>query len=266
MAEPGAASAGHGISFGPFRLLRTQRLLLEGDKVLRIGSRALDLLIALAEHPGELVGKDELIARVWPDTNVEEANLKVHISALRRALGDGSAGRRYIATVAGRGYSFVASQSLVPVETPHRQRSRTEHLHNLPARLTRLIGRGQIVDSLLKHLPRQRLLTIAGPGGIGKTSVALAVAEGRIGEVRPRRVAGRSGTDHRCQPRAECIRDGTRTGDQRRQAFAPFDQRVARQANADRAGQLRPRAPRRRPFGGQPVASSTRSARPCDKS
>src|SRR6476660_3618748 len=96
------------ISFGPFRLIAAQRLLLEGDKPVRLGSRAFDILAALVEHAGEVVGKEELIARAWPQTYVDEANLKIQISALRRALGDGQAGNRYVATVPGRGYNFVA--------------------------------------------------------------------------------------------------------------------------------------------------------------
>jgi DNA-binding winged helix-turn-helix (wHTH) protein len=96
------------VSFGPFRLFPRQRLLLEGEKPLRLGSRALDILIALVECPGELVSKKELMTRIWPDTVVEEGNLKVHVSALRRALGDGQAGHRYLATIPGRGYRFVA--------------------------------------------------------------------------------------------------------------------------------------------------------------
>ena len=80
---------GHAISFGPFRLLAEQRLLLEGDKPVRLGSRAFDILAALVERAGEVVGKEELIARAWPQTFVEESNLKIQVSALRRALGDG---------------------------------------------------------------------------------------------------------------------------------------------------------------------------------
>src|SRR6202021_3499157 len=98
----------HAISFGPYRLLAAQRLLLEGDKPVRLGSRAFDILTALVERAGELVGKQELITRAWPKTLVEEANLKIQVSALRRALGDGQGGRRFIATVPGRGYDFVA--------------------------------------------------------------------------------------------------------------------------------------------------------------
>src|SRR3954452_12334423 len=100
------------ISFGPFRLLPTQRLLLEGDTPVRLGSRAFDVLAALVERAGEVVGKEELIARAWPQTFVEEANLKMQVSALRRALGDGQGGHRYVVTVTGRGYNFVAPVSL----------------------------------------------------------------------------------------------------------------------------------------------------------
>src|SRR6267154_4052211 len=102
---------GHAFSFGPFRLLAAQRLLLEGDKQVRLGSRAFDILTVLVERSGEVVGKEALIARAWPQTYVEEANLKIQISALRRALGDGQDGHRYVATVPGRGYNFVAPVS-----------------------------------------------------------------------------------------------------------------------------------------------------------
>src|SRR4030081_2445090 len=99
---------GHAISFGPFRLIAAQRLLLEGDKPVRLGSRAFDILAALIERSGEVVGKEELIARAWPQTVVEDSNLKIQVSALRRALGDGQGGNRYVITVPGRGYNFVA--------------------------------------------------------------------------------------------------------------------------------------------------------------
>src|SRR5258708_12272940 len=99
---------GQAISFGPYRLLTEQRLLLEGDRPVRLGSRAFDILAALVERAGEVVGKEQLIARAWPQTFVEEANLKIQMSALRRALGDGQGGNRYVITVPGRGYNFVA--------------------------------------------------------------------------------------------------------------------------------------------------------------
>src|SRR5246127_4723076 len=109
---------GHAVSFGPYQLLAAQRLLLEGNKPVRLGSRAFDILTALVERTGEVVGKEELIARAWPKTFVEEANLKIQVSALRHALGDGQGDNRYVATVVGRGYNFVA-----PVRTEYASNS-----------------------------------------------------------------------------------------------------------------------------------------------
>src|SRR6266568_7842352 len=174
---------GQAISFGPFRLLPTQRLLLEGDQPVRLGSRAFDILAMLLERPSEIIGKDELISRTWPKTFVEDANLKIQISALRRALGDGQGGRRYIATVPGRGYNFVAP---VRFEKPPRASLPATIVsaaaHNLPLAMTRMIGREEAVATLVSRLSRERLLTIVGPGGIGKTAVALAVAEHLIAD------------------------------------------------------------------------------------
>jgi DNA-binding winged helix-turn-helix (wHTH) protein len=102
------ALAGPAASFGPFHLRPHQRLLLAADQPLRLGSRAFDILVALVEQPGKVVSTGELMARVWPDTFVEEGNLRVQVAALRRTLRDGEEGNRYIATVAGRGYCFVA--------------------------------------------------------------------------------------------------------------------------------------------------------------
>lgn len=170
------ASVERVISFGPFRLHPERRLLLEGSRPLRLGTRALEILIALIEHAGDRVSKDELIARVWPDTTVEEANIRVHISALRRALADGRDGNRYILTDAGRGYRFVAPITLVS-DSGTTLAPSTKRQHNLPAMLTRLIGRADTVDMLARQLPQQRFVTLVGGGGVGTTSVALAVAE-----------------------------------------------------------------------------------------
>jgi predicted ATPase/DNA-binding winged helix-turn-helix (wHTH) protein len=173
------ASADRIVSFGPFHLLLTRRLLLEGEKPLRLGSRALDILIALVERPGKLVSKEELMARVWPNTFVEPANLTVHVAALRRALGDGHDRNRYLVNIPGRGYCFVA-----PVKVSEKSKSSpphaTERRNNLPASITGLMGRAETVNALTARMSGQRLLTIVGSGGIGKTSVALAVAEGLI--------------------------------------------------------------------------------------
>src|SRR4030095_3746266 len=97
------------ISFGPFRLLPAQFLLLEGDNPVPLGSRALQILVALLDRAGELVTKKKLRGLVGPNVFVEPANLTVHISALRRALRDGREGNRFIINIPGRGYRFVAA-------------------------------------------------------------------------------------------------------------------------------------------------------------
>src|SRR5208283_4704962 len=115
------ASSTAAIMFGAFCLLPMQRLLLEADQPVRLGSRALDILIALIERHGELVTKKELIGRVWPGATVVEANITVHISALRRLLRDGQAGHRYLVNIPAQGYRFVApitiAEKLPPAST-----------------------------------------------------------------------------------------------------------------------------------------------------
>ena len=167
------------ISFGAFRLMPSRRLLLEGEKPVQLGSRALEILIAITERPGELLGKDELLTRAWPGLHVVEGNLKFQMATLRRALGDGREGRRFIEASPGQGYRFVAdvtvdesadSEMVQPVRAVERN-------HNLPVRLGSLVGRHELITKLVERRGRQRLLTIVGPGGIGKTSVAIALAQ-----------------------------------------------------------------------------------------
>src|SRR5258707_7164435 len=137
------------LAFGPFRLIPSQKLLLDNDKPVRLGSRALELLIALVERAGEVVGRDELVARVWPSTIVEETSLRVHIAALRKALGDGHGGARFITNIPGRGYCFVASVTPVPQPMTSSLGVATRSpSHNLPARLTSTIGRTDVVSAL----------------------------------------------------------------------------------------------------------------------
>src|SRR5258708_5422899 len=180
--EPSAiAGRERAFAFGPYRLLAAQRLLLEGDQPVRLGSRAFDILAALVERAGEVVGKEELIARAWPQTFVEDANLKIQVSALRRALGDGQGGHRYVVTVTGRGYNFVAPVSLEEASRASPPPTIAPAVpHNLPIAVTRMIGREDAVTTLAARLSGQRLVTIVGPGGVGKTTVALAVAERTI--------------------------------------------------------------------------------------
>src|SRR5689334_845600 len=112
MGGHGPPSDGPVLAFGPFRLLPARQLLLEGERQVVLGSRALGILVVLVERAGEVVGKEELVARVWPDTFVEESNLRVHVAALRKALRDGRDGNRFLATIPGRGYCFVAPVSV----------------------------------------------------------------------------------------------------------------------------------------------------------
>ncbi|MBC3361723.1 winged helix-turn-helix domain-containing protein [Pseudomonas sp. SWRI154] len=171
------------LHFGPYRVHPRQRLVLERGQPLRLGRRAVEILLVLLEHAGQVVSKQQLIARVWPKSVVEDTNLRVHVAALRKALGDGQAGQRYIVTVAQRGYSFVAP---VTFESPE-QLARIPHpslARNLPPRRTRMIGRQGMVEALVAQLPRKRFITLVGSGGIGKTTVALRVAERLIGHYR----------------------------------------------------------------------------------
>ncbi|WP_085729320.1 winged helix-turn-helix domain-containing protein [Pseudomonas sp. R37(2017)] len=172
------------VHFGPYRVYPGQRLVMEADQPLRLGRRAMDILLILLENAGNVVSKQQLIARVWPNSVVEDINLRVHMAALRKALGDGQAGQRYIVTVAQRGYSFVAPYSLERAEQPPAPVAFAPGRHNLPVRRTRMIGRRTLVDNLVVQLPRQRFITLVGPGGIGKTTVALRVAEQMIGSYR----------------------------------------------------------------------------------
>lgn len=96
-------------AFGPYRLDFERRRLLRGTEPVLLHQKALEILIALVEHRGEVVSKDELMQSVWPDAFVEESNLTQNIFVLRKALGEGPKENRYIATIPGRGYCFVAS-------------------------------------------------------------------------------------------------------------------------------------------------------------
>src|ERR1700719_998502 len=97
------------LRFGPFELSIGERVLRREGEALPLGGRALDILIYLAERPGEVIAKQELMDRVWSDVTVEEGSLRVHVAAIRKALGDGQFGNRYIANIKGRGYAFVGT-------------------------------------------------------------------------------------------------------------------------------------------------------------
>src|SRR6185437_3332516 len=165
------------IAFGRFRLLPAQQLLLRDGHPVAIGGRALQVLVTLAQRAGEVVSNKELTAAVWPDTFVEESNLRVHVANLRRALWDGQDGSRYVVNVPGRGYSFVASVAIegTPTDRPT-PASEAIPRTSLPPSPARVLGRGEIIETICASIPKRRLITLVGPSGIGKTTVALAVA------------------------------------------------------------------------------------------
>jgi predicted ATPase/DNA-binding winged helix-turn-helix (wHTH) protein len=165
-------------AFGPFRLLADRHELLAQGVPVAIGQRALDVLLALVRRHGELVTKDELMREVWPGITVEENNLAVHISALRKILGQTDDGKSYVQTVAGRGYRFVApmTHDAAPAAPPPAADAASV-ANNLPQLLTSLIGRAEVLDVIKARLKDHRLVTLTGSGGVGKTRLAVAVGE-----------------------------------------------------------------------------------------
>jgi predicted ATPase/DNA-binding winged helix-turn-helix (wHTH) protein len=161
------------LRFGPFELNVAERSLKKANQVIPLGGRAYDILIALLEKAGEVVAKAELIAKAWPDITVEEGSLRVHLSALRKALGDGQFGNKYIASIQGHGYSFIAPVTRLPADSGRGNAS--SGLSNLPPALGRMVGRDDVVLEIQTSLQTERLITILGAGGMGKTTVALAV-------------------------------------------------------------------------------------------
>jgi predicted ATPase/DNA-binding winged helix-turn-helix (wHTH) protein len=183
MMDRQAKSREQMVSFGPFRLHAARRTLERSGLALNLGSRTMEILIVLVERAGEVVSKTELMKRVWPDVTVDDVSLRVHIAALRKALADGEPDARYVATVTGRGYCFVAPVvrsnnagspvSAIPARTPP---------STLPAPLTRMVGRSQTVGEISQQLRADRFVTIVGPGGIGKSTVAVSVGHELLAE------------------------------------------------------------------------------------
>ena len=164
--------------FPPYRLMPSKRQLQRDGVPIKLGGRAFDLLLCLVERRDRTVSKNELMELVWPTVVVEENNLQVQIVALRKLLGNPA-----IATVPGRGYRFTLTVVLeggdgVQQKADAVVRGPTESAHrtNLPTFLPVLFGRDEDLHSLSSMLERRRLVTIAGPAGIGKTRLAQAAA------------------------------------------------------------------------------------------
>jgi DNA-binding winged helix-turn-helix (wHTH) protein len=161
------------LRFGPFELSIGERVLRRDGRVLSLGDRALDILSYLADRPGEVVAKQELMEHVWSDVTVEEGSLRVHIAAIRKALGDGQFGNRYIANIKGRGYSFVGT--VAPLEDGKDSGSNSSNLRaRLPTLPLMLIGREATESEVRNWIRQGRFITLLGPGGIDNTTVAVA--------------------------------------------------------------------------------------------
>ncbi len=155
------------LEFGRFKVVPHRRELIADGKPVTLGGRAFDTLLALIHAGGAVIDKNLLMRRVWPDRTVEENNLQAQISALRKAFGDD---RDLIRTVAGRGYQFTGEirPSAAPSSSPPRS--------NLPEPVSELIGRDAPLREVIDLVTSNRLVTLIGAGGIGKTRLGLEVA------------------------------------------------------------------------------------------
>jgi predicted ATPase/DNA-binding winged helix-turn-helix (wHTH) protein len=163
------------VLFGPFRLFPANRLLEKAGTPVRLGDRALDILLILIGHAAEIVSKASLLAQVWPDLIVEENNVRVQVTLLRKALGDGEAGTRYVSTVPGRGYCFVSpiSRLKMPTRAPTFVSGQGDDLLAPPRRMA---DRDDTVRKISEQLSAQRFVTIVGRPGVGKSTMARAIA------------------------------------------------------------------------------------------
>lgn len=187
MTQSQTPSPGEIISFGPFRLFPAARAFEKDGVPFALGDRALDLLTVLVERAGEVVSHRELIARVWRGLVVDPGNVRVHITGLRRALGDGDGKDRYIKNVTGQGYSFIAPirheiPTTAPVPVAEYPCGSARRRLTLPPVLARIVGRDEALRTITADLIAERFVTVIGPGGVGKTTVAVAVAHAMLAE------------------------------------------------------------------------------------
>ena len=173
MIAPGQRQS---LVFGPFVLELPQQTLYREGQVVRLGGRARALLLSLLEAEGELVSREQLIAGAWPKAVVEEGALRVHISALRKLLGQAHDGSNYIHNESGRGYRIATPIQRIQAYEANITPPTLAPDNNLPGQISAVLGRDEVVARLAALLTEKRCLTIAGPGGIGKTTVAVATA------------------------------------------------------------------------------------------
>lgn len=165
------------IAFGRFRLSTAERLLQQNGQPIKLSGRAIDILIALVRRAGEIVDKRDLMALVWPGVTVGENSVRFHVAALRRVLEKGQSGARYLITLPGQGYCFVAPITRLAMSPAEATKDSTAaSSKKLPRPLKRMIGRAGAIQEISAQLSSDRFVTIVGPGGIGKTTVAVWLA------------------------------------------------------------------------------------------
>ena len=160
------------VRFGPFRLFPHERRLERNGTAVQLGGRALDILVALALRPGEVVSKAELSRIAWPGMIVEEGSLRFHIVSLRKALGESAQEGVYLTTVTGRGYSFTGATFVQPPNASSEEVP-IWRLPKLPVPLRPMIGMAAATANAAAELMARRFLTLLGPPGIGKTTLAI---------------------------------------------------------------------------------------------
>ena len=162
--------------FGNFRLIVRERRLMKDDVELTLGSRAFDVLVALVERAGETVNRQKLFELVWPDVVVAKVNLRVHIARLRKVLDDGRHGNRFIVSVAGRGYRFVAAVGRLHSAGPVTSLTRSSGVPPPSPHPEPMFGRNAAIAALSSQLSRKRFISLGGAGGWGRSLVAFAIA------------------------------------------------------------------------------------------
>jgi len=180
-------------SFGPFSLSPGERILRKDGTIVPLGGRAFDMLVAMVDRNGTVVTTEELMAIAWPGVIVVDSNVRVQVANLRRTLGCGRDGARYIANVAGRGYCFVEPVRQIdsvehpsptssepdaapPATTVEEAKQTAGSLSIFPAPLEGAIGREACVAELAQVVHERRLVTVVGAAGAGKTTLATLVA------------------------------------------------------------------------------------------
>jgi len=164
--------------FGNAELLTVQRHLLVDGRPTAIGSRAFDVLVALIERRDRAVTKNELLDIAWPGLVVEENNLAAQMSALRKVLGAST-----FATIPGIGYRFCAPIEGDPPPIVAAASRVATRATNLPAATEALIGRDDDLAAVATMLEHHRLVTLVGPGGIGKTRLAQELARSQLASI-----------------------------------------------------------------------------------